>query len=69
MECPQCKSHNVEALSATSGISPGTGQYSSHPTVKMLAIGAKLGEVAVKGMFSRRYVCKSCGHVWRKWSL
>jgi hypothetical protein len=67
--CPECKSDNVETLSSTSDVKPGTGQYSPHPTVKLVAIGLKLGEAAVKGMFSRRFVCRNCGHVWRKWSL
>jgi hypothetical protein len=69
MACPQCQSHDAETLSSTSDVKPGTGQYSPNPTVKLLAIGAKLGEVAVKGLFSRRFKCKQCGHVWRKWSL
>jgi hypothetical protein len=70
MECEKCKSTKVEVLSGTTGIqAKKPGAMNPHLGSLLFTAGLKLGEVAVKGLFSKIYRCQQCAHTWRKWGL
>jgi hypothetical protein len=73
MECPKCKSMNLETLPWDTCL-PGLERASmlwqaSHPAHALATLLFRGGSIAAKFAFSTVHRCKGCGHCWRKWSL
>src|ERR1700733_6833829 len=77
MECPNCKSTNVEGCSWRT-LTPGDeqaekrwafthrGGASGHPLTP-LTLALHAGTWGAKLALSQVYKCRSCSHKWRKW--
>ena len=70
MECPKCKSQNLDKLHWNTVLPQEQGgmvRGASHPATASISTLWYLGSGLAKMTLSTPYRCKSCGNQWRAW--